>query len=52
MSRRLSDCSCTWTVVLSIPMLSVREPSCTQHGDDTDWWKRLQEHARSLGGVE
>lgn len=46
-------CKCEWTdmgsVALKVPVMTRREPTCLNHGDGSEWWRRTQEHAASLG---
>lgn len=49
-----NPCSCTWQRVApppaDIPVMSKRDEACSQHGDDTEWWARIQALAAALSG--
>lgn len=47
--------ACTWATVFNgatpvTRILDRRDPTCAHHGDDSEWMRRVTEHAKQLGG--
>lgn len=40
------ECKCRWDGV--VPVMVERNRACINHGDHSEWWNRVQEHARRL----
>lgn len=61
--RRLSSpdtCTCEWHTIravdprrsVGVPALKTRDGACVNHGDRSEWWRSVREHAQRLAGED